>query len=51
MNILFTGGETLSRLGYVKSESSSIIIEEPEADVEKVSEKEDTTSSESPTGM
>lgn len=48
--ISFTGGgDTLSRLGYVKSESS-MIIEEPEIETEKASEKEDTNSSEGSTG-
>ena len=39
------------RLGYVRSESATIIVEEPEIEAEKTSEKEDTTSSEGSTGI
>ena len=45
------GGDTLSRLGYMRSESSTIIVEEPEAEAEKTSEKEDANSSEGSTGI
>ena len=39
------------RLGYVRSESATIIVEEPEVGAEKTSEKEDATSSEGSTGI
>ena len=49
---LIGGGDTLSRLGYMRSESTTgIIVEEPEAEAEKTSEKEDATSSEGSTGI